>query len=93
MSVTLNCALGSEQEYLDKSSQIPFIRILYKDLHFHPDLASTLQDLSVDIFYALIGQELRKLHFRVMRSEIIRYIIVRWSVSEETFREKHHPSI
>ena len=68
------------------------VRILDQDLHFHPDLASTLQDLSVDTLFASIGQELRKLHFRVTRSEIIGYMIVRWSVSGETFGGKHPPS-
>ena len=40
-------------------------RSLDQDLNVHPDLASTLEDLSVDTLFASIGQELRKLHFRV----------------------------
>ena len=68
------------------------VRNLDQDLNVHPDLASTLQDLSVDNFFASIGQDLRKLHFRVTRNEIIRYMIVRWSVSKETFRGKQPPS-
>ena len=68
------------------------VRRLDQDLHLHPDLASTLQDLSVDTLFASIGQELRKLHFRVTRSEMIGYMIVRWSVSGDTFGGKHSPS-
>ena len=68
------------------------VRSLDQDLHFYPDLASTLQDLSVDTLFASIGQELRKLHFRVTCSEIIGYMIVRWSVSGETYGGKHLPS-
>ena len=71
---------------------VPSARILDQDLHFHPDLASKFQDLSVDTLLASIGQELRKLHFRVTCSEIIGYMIVRWSVSGETFGGKHSPS-
>ena len=52
------------------------VRSLDQELNFYPDLASTLQDLSVDTLFASIGQELRKLHFRVTHSEIIWYVIV-----------------
>ena len=38
--------------------------------HFHPDLASTLQYLSVHTLFASIVLELRKLHFRVTSSKI-----------------------
>ena len=51
-----------------------------EDLNFHPDYASTLRDLPVDTLLALIGQELRKLHFRVTRSDMMGYMIVRKSV-------------
>ena len=44
-------------------------------LHFHLDLSSTLQDLSVHILFASIGQGLRNLHFRLPRSERIGYVI------------------
>ena len=60
---------------------------------FHyTNLASTLQDLSVNTMFASIGQELRKFHFRVTHSEIIGHMIVKWSVSGETFGRKHPPS-
>ena len=49
------------------------VRSLGQDLNVHPDLASALQDLSVDTLFLSIGQELRKLHFRVTHSEIIGY--------------------
>ena len=39
-----------------------YVTFLDQGLHFHPDLASTLEDLSVDTLFALIGQELRNLH-------------------------------
>jgi hypothetical protein len=68
------------------------VRIPDQDIHFNPDLASTLQDLSEDTLFASIGQELRKLHFRVTRSDMIGYTIVRWSVSGDTFGGKHAPS-
>ena len=68
------------------------VKILDQDLHFHPDMASTLQDLSDDILFALIKQELRKLHFCVTRSEMIGYMIVTWSESGDTFGWKHPPS-
>ena len=63
-----------------------------QDLNFYPDLASMLQDLSVDTLFTSIGQELRKLHFRVTHSEIIWYMIVRWSVSGDIFGGKQSPS-
>ena len=69
------------------------VRSLDQDLNFCLDLASTFQDLSVDTLFASIRQELRKLYFRVTRSEIIGYMIKRWSVSRETFGGKHPPSI
>ena len=50
------------------------VRNLYQDLNVHPNVASMLQDLSVDTLFASIGQELRKLHFHVTRSEIIGYV-------------------
>ena len=53
------------------------VRSLDQDLHFHPELASTLQDLFVDTSFASIEQELRKLHFRVMHSEMIWYMILK----------------
>ena len=84
--------LRSRLDVQGKAFNIASVRILDQDLHFHPDLASTLQDLSVDTLFASIGQELRKLHFRVTRSEIIRNMIVRWSVSGETFGGKHPTS-
>ena len=56
------------------------------------DVRSLDQDLSVDTLFASIGKELRKLHFRVTRSEIIGYKSVRWCVSGETFGGKHPPS-
>ena len=48
--------------------------------------------LSIDIVFASIGQELRKLHFLVLRNDMIRYKIVRWSVSRDTFGGKHPES-
>ena len=36
------------------------VRTLDQDPHFHPDLESTFQDLSVGILFASIGEELRK---------------------------------
>ena len=68
------------------------VRIIDQDLHFHPDLASTLQDLSVDILFASIGLEFVKVAFFFTRSEMIGYMIVRWSVSRDTFARKHPPS-
>ena len=68
------------------------VKSLDLDLNVYPHLASTLQDLSVDTLFASIEQELRKVQFRVTRSEIIGYMIVRWSVSGETFGGKHTPS-
>ena len=55
---------------------MPCVRILDQDPYFDPDLASTLLDLSVDTLFASIGQELRKLHFRVTHSNMIGYMIV-----------------
>ena len=66
--------------------------ILDQDPHFHLDLACTLQDFSVDTLFASIGQELRMLHFRVTHSDIIGYMIVKWSVSGDTSGGKHAPS-
>ena len=67
------------------------VRSLNQDLHFHPDVASTHQDLTVDTLFALTGQELRKLYFHVTRSEMEVYMIVWWSVSGDTFGGKHAP--
>ena len=68
------------------------IRVPNQDLQFHQDLAPALQDISVDIVFASIEQELRKLHFRVTRRDMIGFMIVRWSVSGDTFGGKHAPS-
>ena len=51
-----------------------------------------LQDLSIDTLFASIGQELRKLHLRVTRSEMIGFMIVRCRVRGDTFGGKHAPS-
>ena len=48
-----------------------------------------LQELSVDTLIALNGSEFRKLHFHVMRSDMIEYMIIRWSMSEDTFGGEH----
>ena len=40
-----------------KQNDRVYVRILDQDLHYHPDLASTLQGLSVDTLFDLIGQE------------------------------------
>ena len=69
------------------------IIILDLVLHFHPSLASTLQDLTVDTLFASVGEELRKLHFRVTRNEMIGYMIVRWSLSGDTYKGDHPLSI
>ena len=68
------------------------VTIIFQDLNFNQDLASMLEYLSVDTLFASIGQDLRKLHIRVTRSEIIGCMIVRLSVSGEKFGGKHPPS-
>ena len=73
-------------------SSLIHVIILNQNLHFHPDLAFMLQHHFVDTLFASIGQEIRKLHFRVSLSEMIGYVIVRWSVSGDTFGGKHAPS-
>ena len=67
----------SENDAEGPLRQAMAVKILDQVLHFHPQLAYTLQDLSVDILFASIGQELRKLHFRVTCCEMIGYMIVR----------------
>ena len=44
-----------------------------------------------DTLFASIGQNLIKLLFRVTCGDIIRYTIVRWSVSGDTLQGKHAP--
>ena len=69
-----------------------FEKEICKSLRSRPSFPSRLQDLSVDTLFASIGQELRKLHFRVTCSEMIRYMVERWSVSGDTFGGKYLPS-
>ena len=44
------------------------------NIYLYPYFASTLEDLSDDILLASLGQELRKLHFRVTHGDMKRYM-------------------
>ena len=65
--------------------------MLLQGLHFYPDLASTLQGLSVDTLFDLIGQEFEKVAFScyAYNIDIIGYMIIRRGMSGDIFGGKH----